>query len=83
MKLPTVTKETIKSHIRAVKDAKKSKTFKSKSNNIFKEIGEENPELADIIISTLESKKPEEYKKGYLAGLTTIYDILRRQAKKS
>ena len=83
MKLPIITEETIKEHLKDVKNAKKSKTFKSKSDEIFKEILEENPELTEIVIPTLESKKPEEYKKGYLAGITTIYDILKRQANKS
>lgn len=83
MKLPTITKETIKEHIKAVRKTKKQKTFKSVSNKIFEEILKLNPELADIIITTLESKKPKEFKKGYLAGITTIYDILRRQSKKS
>lgn len=82
MKLPVITEETIKEHIEEIRNAKKSKTFKSKSNNLFKEIMEENPELTEIIIPTLESKKPEEYKKGYLAGTGTIYDILKRQANK-
>jgi hypothetical protein len=82
MKLPKITEKTIKEHLKAIKNAKRSKSFKSKSDKIFEEILKENPELTEIIIPTLESKKPEEYKKGYLAGITTIYDILRRQAKK-
>lgn len=83
MELPIITKETIKKHLKAIKKAKKQKTFKSLSNKTFKEMMKSNPELADIIITTLESKKPKEFKKGYLAGITTIYDILRRQTKKS
>jgi len=82
MKLPTITKETIKEHTKAVKDEKKSKTLNSRSNKIFKEIMEENPELTEVVIPTLESKKSDEYKKGYLAGVTTIYNLLRKQAKK-
>jgi len=35
MKLPIVTDETIKEHIKAIKDEKKSKTFKSKSREIY------------------------------------------------
>ncbi len=83
MKLPVITKETIKEHQKTIKSIKKSGTFKSRSDEIFKEIVEENPELAEIIIPTLESKKSKEYKAGYLAGVTTIYDILRKQASKS
>jgi len=83
MKLPIVTDETIKEHIKAIKDEKKSKTFKSKSSEIFKEIMEENPELVEVVIPILESKKSDGYKKGYLSGITTIYDLLRKQAKKS
>ncbi|MCK4647405.1 hypothetical protein KAT24_00570 [Candidatus Pacearchaeota archaeon] len=83
MKLPRISKETIKEHAEAIKVAKKSKTFKAQSNRISKEILEENPELVDIILPTLESKKSKAYKSGYLAGFTTIYDILRKQAKKS
>lgn len=83
MKLPIITKETIKEHLKAIKNAEKSKVFKSTSDNIFKEILEENPELVEIIIPTLKSKKSEEYKKGYLAAATTIYDLLRKQADKS
>jgi hypothetical protein len=79
MKLPKITEKTIKEHIKAVNEPK----FKSRSNKAFEIILKENPELAGMIITTLESKKSEEYKKGYLAGLTTIYDILRRQANKS
>ncbi len=82
MKLPTITEKTIKEHKKAIKDSKKSKRFKSTSDDIFKEILEENPELTEIVIPILESEKPEEYKKGYLSGITTLYDILRRQAKK-
>ncbi len=81
--LPIITGKTIKEHLKAVEKAKKSKTFKDKSNKIFKEILEENPELSEIIISTLESKKSKAYKSGYLAGFTTIYNLLRKQAKKS
>jgi len=83
MKLPLITKKTIKEHLRAIRDAEKSKTFKSKSNKIFEKILKENPELLDIVITTLQSKKSNEYKKGYLAGFTTLYDLLKRQAKKS
>ena len=82
MKLPIITEKTIKDHIKGIKTEKKSKNFKSKSNTIFKEILEENPGLTEIVIPTLESKKSDEYKKGYLAGLTTIYDLLRKEAKK-
>jgi hypothetical protein len=32
----------------------------------------ENLELTEIESPTLESKKSDEYKKGYLAGITTI-----------
>ena len=81
-KLPIVSKETIKEHIKEIGKSKKDKSFKSKSNEIFEEIIKENPELSKIIFPILESKKPEDYKKGYLSGATTIYDILKREAKK-
>ncbi len=83
MEIPRITKDTIKEHLEAVKESKKSKNFKSKSNDIFSEMLKENLELTEIVSPTLESKKSDEYKKGYLAGITTIYDILRRQFKKS
>ena len=83
MKLPVITEETIKEHLKDVEDSKKLKNFKSKSDDIFKEIMKENPELTEIVLPTLESKKPEQYKKGYLAGITTLYDILKRQANKN
>lgn len=82
MKLPIIDRNTIKNHLRNIEKTKRSKTFKSKSNKIFKEIIEKNPELAEIIIPTLKSKKSKAYKSGYLAGFTTIYDLLRKQAKK-
>ena len=80
--IPTITKETIKAHIKAIQKAEKSKSFKSKSNKVFENMMKENPALVDIIMPTLESKKPEDYKKGYLAGITTIYDVLKRESKK-
>ncbi|MBI2044720.1 hypothetical protein HYT23_01545 [Candidatus Pacearchaeota archaeon] len=82
MKLPVITRKTIKEHIEHIKKEKKSKTFKSWSNKLLKKFMEENPELTEIIIPTLESKKPDEYKKGYLAGITTLYELLRKQANK-
>lgn len=83
MELPIITKKTIKEHIKAIEKTKKQKTFKPMSNKILKELTESNPELVKIIIPTLESKKSDEYKAGYLAGITTLFDILRRQANKS
>ena len=80
--LPIVSRETIEEHTKEINKAKKSKLFKSKSNKIFNIILKENPELSEIILPTLESKKSDEYKKGYLAGFTTIYDILKREIKK-
>lgn len=82
-KLPIIDKNTIKEHLRNIEKTKQSEIFKSKSNEIFKEILEENPRLVEIIIPTLKSKKSKAYKSGYLAGFTTIYDLLRKQAKKS
>ncbi len=83
MELPIITEEIIKEHQKAVEKTKKSKKFKSKSNKICSEMMKKNPLLAvEVILPTLESKKSDAYKKGYLAGITTIYDILKRQAKK-
>ncbi len=83
MNLPTITEKTVKEHSKAIDKAKKTKNFKKKSNKIFGEILKENPSLIEVVLPTLESKRSEDYKTGYLAGITTIYDILRRQAKKS
>ncbi len=80
--LPIVTKETIEEHTKVVRKAKKSGSFKSTSDKIFEKILKENPELADVILPTLESNKSKDFKSGYLAGFTTIYDVLRRQAGK-
>ena len=63
--LPIVSRETIEEHTKEINKAKKSKLFKSKSNKIFNIILKENPELSEIILPTLESKKSDEYKKGY------------------
>jgi hypothetical protein len=82
MKLPKITLETIKNHEKEITKASKSKKFKSESNKIFGKIMKENPALSQIIIPTLESKKSDEYKKGYLAGFTTVYNLLRKEAKK-
>jgi len=49
-------------------------------NDIIGFILEENPEYSrEIVSAILESDKSEEYKKGYLAGITTLYDLLRKQ----
>ncbi len=80
--LPIVSKETVKEHKKAIRKAKKSRSLKSTSDNIFEKIIKENPELAEVVLPTLESKESEDYKAGYLAGLTTIYDILRRELGK-
>jgi hypothetical protein len=80
-KLPVITKETIEKHIKDIEKAKKMGSFKSKSNKIFKDILEENPELVNVSGVTLESDKSEDYKAGYLAAFVTIYDLLRRQIK--
>jgi len=81
--LPLITEKTIRKHKKAIERAKKSKVFKSSSDKIFEEILIDNPELANIIIPTLESNKSNDFKSGYLAGFTTLYDILRKQAKHS
>ncbi len=78
-----ITKKTIEKHKKTIEKAKKSKRFKSSSDKIFEEVLTDNPELANIIIPTLESDKSDDFKSGYLAGFTTLYDLLRKQAKSS
>ena len=74
--------KTLKKHLLDIEKSKKSKKFKEKSNKIYTRMLKENSVLCDVIIPTLESKKSKAYKSGYLAGITTIYDLLRRQSKK-
>jgi len=84
MSLPIITEETVKEHRKNVRKTRKEKKFKQKSNEVCEKMMLENPGLADFVLETLESKEnSEQYKKGYLAGLTTVYDLLKRQAKKA
>ena len=81
--IPIITSEVIKEQIEDVEKSKENGTFKDHSNNMIKVILEENPNLSlEVIQTTLGSEKPEEYKKGYLAGIATFYDLLRKQGKK-
>ncbi|MEK6827465.1 MAG: hypothetical protein AABX99_03205 [Nanoarchaeota archaeon] len=83
MKLLKITKKGINEQKREIQKSKKSKTFKSKSDKIFNEMVKTNPELWKIIGPTLDSKKTQDYKKGYISGITTFYDLLKRESKKS
>lgn len=82
-KISIITKETIKEHIATIEKSKKSGSFKGSSNDVFSMIHTENPEFStQVVKSMLESNKPEEFKKGYLAGVATLYDLLRKQIEK-
>jgi hypothetical protein len=79
-----ITCDVINEHINDIEKSKKEGTFINLSNDIMKLIIEENPNFSlEVIQSTLESDKSEEYKKGYLAGIATLYDLLRKQGRKS
>jgi len=79
-----ITSKVIEEHIKDIKKSKENGTFKDRSNNMVRVILGENPELSlKVIQTTLESDKPEEFKKGYLAGIATLYDLLRKQGRKS
>jgi hypothetical protein len=81
--IPIISEETIKKHIENIKKSIEKGDFKTDSNRVIEMILKENPELAQkIILPTLESEKPEEFKKGYLAGVATIYDLLKMQVNK-
>ncbi|MAH45764.1 hypothetical protein CMI37_08030 [Candidatus Pacearchaeota archaeon] len=82
--IPVITEDTVKEHIENIEKSIEDGTFKLNSNKLLEIILKENPELVRKIISvSLESDKSEEWKAGYLAGVATLYDILKRQGSKS
>ena len=82
--IPIITKDVIKEHLEEVERSIKEDTFKNLSNDKMKNVLEENPDLTvEIIQPILESNKPEEYKKGYLAGIVTLLDLLKKQKRRS
>ncbi len=81
--IPTISKETIEAHIKKVEQSKEDGTYQYFSDEIIKNVSEENNEyFMTVIIPCLKSDKPEDYKKGYLAGIATLYDLLKRQCGK-
>ena len=82
-KIPKIEKNTIKEHKKEIAEARKEKEFKEKSNRIYETLLKENPELVEVFLPTLESNKSMGYKEGYLAGVTTLYSLLKKQMGKN
>ena len=81
--IPRITKETIERHRKVVEKAKEDGSFKDYSNEIMERIFEENNDYyMEVVIACLKSDSSEDYKKGYLAGVATFFDIVNRQNDK-